>query len=678
MPKVRVCGAAFLVGFALLVALAAPICMARDLAAPALRGTVTDALGGALDEVEVLVLGEPAGSAPLAVARTDDHGRFFVAGIVPGIYSVAAIKQGYLSFLGRFNTVFRDSLDLVLLPAAGRSSQAPAAPDDSSWVLRLPERSLLRETEASDLFRHDGESAPGAARGDLGETIEGRLDQLVDLRVPVPGGTGDRGNTVGAETRMSVAGSIGRFGNVRVRGERESFDNVAATGEDSETARRDASSVLVEATCAAGRDASLAMKASYAQGEVDLAGTGSAGNGGFRHARRSWGYDATWTAQIDDASRLAMKVGYLDTSVEIPDGGLLDSTVSLPYGSQRPFLSRAMAAGGSYDTLAAARHQIHVDLEASLQDLPLPRSVGETNPADAVPATDAAWLLRARAEDQWMISAPLALVYGVGVSRGSDPRQTSVVEPRVGAIWSDGTWRARLVVLYDFTDGGDASAWGYAAAADRMRQAGNVGYEAEIEIPLPWGLRLKGEQSVQPVAFDPSGAVWDRIDPGFVPVYVSNGGVSAERGSLMLFHDAGGTRTYVELLRGTADGSLAQIFPFEVPLQFLADRHLRYSGGRVGVRIAGSGTDVFAEFRRVEDEPWTDANAGRTSQEFFEFHLAQDLLRWEPRGMSWRFLLAARTSPQRQVADSEQGTAAGSRTLAALSGRVSAGLSLSF
>jgi hypothetical protein len=447
MPKVRTSGAAFSAGFILLVVLMAPVSAARDLAAPALHGTVRDAVGGALDEVEILVLGYPAGSGPLAVARTDDHGRFFVTGIVPGIYQVAAIKHGYLAFLGRFNTLFRDSLDLVLLPAVREDAGSPATPEDTSWVLRLPERSLLRETGAADLLRREEDGGPRTSGTGLGETIEGQFDHLVDLGVSVPGTARENGDTGGAETRMSVASAIGGIGSVRVRGERASFDRVAKTDGDAETASRDAASFLVEASCATGRDASLAMKASYVQGETDMAGSGALPGGGFRHERRSWGYDATWSAQIDDASRLAVKIGYLDTLAEIPDGGFRGPAVAGRDGSRRPFLSRAMAAGGSFESLAASRHHVHVDLEATLQDLPLPRSVVVEDAVAVVPADPAAWNVHVRAEDQWMLTAPLALVYGVGLARGSDPRQTSVMEPRVGAVWSDGTWRARLVLL---------------------------------------------------------------------------------------------------------------------------------------------------------------------------------------------------------------------------------------
>ena len=681
MPRVRASGTAFLPGLLLIVVIiivGGPAFATSDLVAPALHGIVTDALGGALGQVEILVLGDAAAEAPLAVARSDDHGRFIVDGLAPGIYRVAAVKEGYLAFLGRFNTMFRPSLDMVLRPAPPESSGAAVPPKDASWILRLPERSLLRETDASVLLRREPDAAARVAGSALYDNLEGRVDHLVDLSVPLPGSPRENTGAGGAETRMSMASAIGRIASVRVRGERQSFDRVATKNGEEESASRDASSFFVEASCATGRDANLAMKASYAQGDLDVIGGASSPDGGFRHARRSWGYDATWSTQLDEASRLAVKVGYLDTLASLPEGRFVGAAFAGADGSRRPFLSRAMAAGGSYESLAAMRHQVRVDVEATLQDLPLPRSLAAGDGIAVMPASPAGWNVRVRAEDQWVLSAPLALVYGLGYVRGSDARQTSVVEPRVGGVWTDGAWRARLVVLYDLSTAGATPPWSDVPEPPGIRRAPAFGYDAEVDVRLPWGLGLKGARSFEPVAFDAAGAVFERIDPGFTPLYAADGSVSAERNSLTFSREAGGVTTYLKLISGSADGTLAQVFPFEVPLQLLADRRLRYDGARVGVRVAASGTDVSAEFRRVEDTAAIDPGAERTAQEFVEFQLAQDLLRGEPRGMSWRFLFAARTAPQRQAADADPPAAAGLRTLAALSRRVSAGLSLTF
>ena len=676
MPRVRESGAAFLVGLVFL--LASPLCDAREFTSPTLHGIVKDSLGRAIEEVEVLVLGDSAGVAPLAVARTDDRGRFFVAGLAPGVYRVAAIKQGYLAFLGRFDTLLRNSMDLVLRPVPADDGSAPQMPADASWILRLPARSLLRETDAADLLRQEGSGGPRVAGSPIAEMIEGQFDHLVNLSGPLLRDARDASDAGGGETRMRLASSIGQVGSVRVSGQRESFNRVASAEGDAETASRAASSVLVEASCATGPDASLAMKASYTQGDVDISMAAPQSAGRLRHARQAWGYDANWSTQLDAASRLGVKVGYLDTLASFP--GTVPAGPALSPGDdpRRSFTSRAMAAGGSYESLVSDRHQIRVDLEASHLDHPLPRSYAAAMPIAAGPATAARWNVRVRAEDQWLLSTPLTVVYGLGYVRGSDARALSVVEPRFGGIWTQGALRARVVVLYDmFADGGAAARYGWPMAG-AARQDPALGYDAAVDTALPWGFTLKAAQSYEPVAFDAAGAVWERIDPGFTPLYATDGFVSATRGTLTLSHEAGGVNTYVQLLRGHAEGTLAQVFPFEVPLQFLADRRLRYQGGRVGVRVAGSGTDVFAEYRRVEDTTAADALAERTTQEFVELQVAQALLRGAPRGMSWRILLAARTSPQRTVGEADPASVAGLKTLTALNQRVSAGVSVAF
>jgi hypothetical protein len=235
-----------------------------------------------------------------------------------------------------------------------------------------------------------------------------------------------------------------------------------------------------------------------------------------------------------------------------------------------------------------------------------------------------------------------------------------------------------LVLLYDVVADGSSPARMEFSNAGASRLDPALGYDAEVESQLPWGFSLKAAESYEPVAFDAAGAVWERIDPGFTPLYAAGGSVRAKRGTITLAHEAAGVRTYLELIRGSAEGTLAQVFPFEVPLQLLADRRLRYHGGRIGVRVPGSGTDVYAEYRRVEDAAGFDGPSERMIQEFVELQVAQDLLRGVSRGMSWRFLLAARTSPRRQTVETDPAAAAGLKTLAALSRRVSAGVSLAF
>ena len=73
-------------------------------AAP-IAGTVKDSLGNLLSGVEVLFVALPApGFRPTAVARSGRDGRFKVTDLVPGPYRVAALKEGYRTFVGQVDT----------------------------------------------------------------------------------------------------------------------------------------------------------------------------------------------------------------------------------------------------------------------------------------------------------------------------------------------------------------------------------------------------------------------------------------------------------------------------------------------------------------------------------------------------------------------------------------------
>ena len=62
---------------------------------PELAGTVRNAVGTLLQDVEVLVLRE-RGPDPIATVRTDPTGRFLVADLPLGTYRVMAVKDGVL------------------------------------------------------------------------------------------------------------------------------------------------------------------------------------------------------------------------------------------------------------------------------------------------------------------------------------------------------------------------------------------------------------------------------------------------------------------------------------------------------------------------------------------------------------------------------------------------------
>ena len=95
------------IGIALLLVIASPVLASEG---PVLTGVVLDPLGSVVREAEIFLLTEAANHSPVAVAQSGHDGRFLVIGLAPGVYRVAAIKEGYRLYLGRINTALRGLL----------------------------------------------------------------------------------------------------------------------------------------------------------------------------------------------------------------------------------------------------------------------------------------------------------------------------------------------------------------------------------------------------------------------------------------------------------------------------------------------------------------------------------------------------------------------------------------
>ena len=116
---------------------------------PALAGTVRDSIGNLVAGVEVLLVDRSTGTDPAASVRSGDDGHFAIASLVPGIYRIAAVKEGYLTHVGRVDTGVQRWVDLILhpVPALDDDGRPSPVPDDPTWVLRVPRRSIFRERD---------------------------------------------------------------------------------------------------------------------------------------------------------------------------------------------------------------------------------------------------------------------------------------------------------------------------------------------------------------------------------------------------------------------------------------------------------------------------------------------------------------------------------------------------
>ncbi len=668
------------------VLLAALLCVAPAAAEPVgpaveqmIQGIARDALGNVLEGVEVLILSEISGLPPLAAVHTGTDGRFHIAGLSPGVYRVAAIKQGYRTYLGRVNTLIGSSLELLLHTDLGPTSESGELilPADASWALRVPRRSILRDVGAAaasdELIADAVPRRRGSAALDVMETLALRLDQVFFLGENVHVGDTDATGLEGSETLMELASAIGPRGNIALRGNRERLTGPLPRVAEDGRASHESSALALDFSYATGPDANVAVRAFYAEHGLDFGSPGgepaAAALGQFQ---RAWGYDAAWSMQLDPVSRLSVKVDYLDSSAALAE--------SLPGAGrgQLPLDGHALSnmrigAQGTYESVPLDRHQLRVGFRAQFAELPA-GAARPTAPAAVTPFVDG-WSLRINAEDRWTVAAPVTLVYGLGYRHAMSDTGSSLIVPRFGGIWSDDWVSLRLLLSYhEITGWGDPLS-GTGSPAAEPRQP--VGYDATVEIPLVASLRLVGEASYQSMQFDTVVDEWE-LAALASPLFVTDGNAANSRTALALSHQSERATTRLELARGVAEGRLASLPAFGTPIQFLSDNRLRYRKGSMGVRLVPSGTDLALEYRRVEEAPLGgELFDPAFLEESVELRLIQELIRLRQTGSSWRLLLALRVASVEEAEEAESDPTALAGPLASAN-RLSAGVSVSF
>lgn len=663
--------------------------------ASALSGVARDAVGRVLSGVEILVLADGRAGAVVTSVVTDDHGRFRIPDLPPGLYRLAAIKPGYLAQVSRVNTFLKTSFDLVLrpVPRPGEPGSENVAPD-LSWMLRVPKRSLLHDTDPEDILREaavvasslhrriDVPAALAAVAGPGG--IDGEVRHLVALSSRAGEG-GSNGPVVGGETSMRLSSPIGPRGSIRLAGRKESLEAEGRMGLGLSPGRRDDASVSVGFNYDTGPDESIEMSAywserdlRYASGVPDVA---EEGGGLSREGHRSWGYDATWTKQLDAASRVAVQFGYVDASLEVPADSLaaVDGAASL----RTNVSNRSVGAEGVYEGLAGDAHQVRVGVQARMLDLALPwvRSGNETTFLGLPGA--AGLSLRIDAQDAWGLTPGFTAVYGLGVQQALEGREATLVVPRAGGVWNLDRVQVGVGVAYH-----SVVRWGGTPVADPvLLQAEDAfeparpwGYSASVEVPALGSLRVRGEYRFEPVREADGLREQDRVSV-YRPMFASGSRASDRRASLSVEHGTARAKAFAEVVSGRAEGLLSQASASDLPVLWLAERALEYRSGKVGARFAPTGTDVSLEYRRFEEGAVEGVPASPVEpivSGYYELLFGQQVARFRSVGASCRVVVAARVSRAAKGAADDSAEAERMRTIAALNRRLSAGVLVTF
>lgn len=639
----------------LLAAGTAPL--ADDAGTPKLGGTVRDALGSAIDGVEVLIF-SPAGEIePLARVASDEFGTFRLPRLTPGSYRYAAIKHGYRSLVGAVDIAAEPWLNLVLSPAPLSPAALELEPLDDAWVYRLPRRNVFRETRAR-ATDDDSERRTSA----LGDRVAMELEHLMALYPSSSEGTPDSERS-GAQTRLRLSSILNSRTQLELAGQSESFDSSWGVAQR-DGAARDSEDWQFGLQYAGSADTQLEMRAYFSDQDLTWRPDGADPT---RHSgHRSWGYESNWSMQLDPTSRVDVSLDYLDATALDSAPGTLDPE------AQHGWSTRALRAAGEYRAASPSGHDVRLGVRAEMRELPIARFVQ----GDRVLLPEAVdnWRVVLDAEDSWALSGPFTLAFGLGYRHAIDGVDTALIVPRVGGSLQLRPLALGVTLSYHADKRWEGTPIGV-APLDTLHAADRFGYRTELEIPLGAGVALAATSRYEPLVVDDGFAL---MRPGLdvdSPLFRSDGDVSLREHRLGLTHHGTTLRAFVELEQGSAEGWIDPVRPGEFGFDLLTLAEMRYERGRVGLEVLPSGTDLRIEYRRVLESQLETADA--VALDALELRLLQDLLRLDALGR-WRLLMAFRTEELRPRPGSAPGDDGDPELLAATNRGVSAGLAVTF
>ena len=652
-------------GFPLTVALGASSEM------PAVVGTARDGIGNVLSGVEVLIVSTTSPVRSIASTTTDVQGHFRVAGIQPGLYRIAAVKHGYGSFVGEINTRLDSWVQLILHPrAVGESGEVPPLPEDSTWALRLPRRSVLHEVEAQPAA-----TAPAdvTTRGLLEETLHLQVDQLFAVAADFDGRSQDDPVLRGTETHLKLSALLTERASLRMLGHHESLDATIEDGRltPASTASRDQAALQVAFSYDTHADGQLSVSTFYSEQKLRWFDSEGLTPGLHGHEQRAWGSALGWSKQLGGESRVAVSLGFQHNSVGLPEpvaGGPVYGTAG------RALSNRTMGASGTYDTVKAETHQVRVQFQAHVLRTPAPGlrvSAGDLAPSFVGPAGLSVGL---QARDTWHVGGPFSLVYGFGYKHAVRPQDGSLIVPQIGGRFAFDSIVCRFLASYHaISDWGDSS-----TGPTAFRLDDRIGYEAEIEVQVTRGFRLLGATSFSPIQLDILGYDGRDLSTTVAPIYLTDGNAAVRQNRVTLVQERAGMQTYAEVTRGRAEGTVAAVLTYDLPYHDLSLRSLRYTNGRVGLRFVPVGTNVELEYRQIDESRAAEGMLERgAEQRSVELRLIQDLMRLRTIG-HWRLLMGVRVASVEASEDDGWLAASTEPILDSMRGRVSAGLSLEF
>jgi hypothetical protein len=155
------------------------------------------------------------------------------------------------------------------------------------------------------------------------------------------------------------------------------------------------------------------------------------------------------------------------------------------------------------------------------------------------------------------------------------------------------------------------------------------GYEAAIEGVLPFGFRVRGGWTFDPVGAAALNADPRAGDPLRRPFFVSGGDLAIHEEVIAVVHEGASVATSVDWTRGEVEGPLAPVLPYGLPFYAIRASGAIYRVGRIGIHVSASGTRVQVEHREVRQKTARTSEFSRSlAQRGVEIRVVQDVLRY--------------------------------------------------
>jgi carboxypeptidase family protein len=564
------------------------------------QGAILDLAGAPVVGVRVL-LGGSGGEVAAAVTEAD--GRFAFPPVDPGRYLLIASKLGFQTTLRRIDTLAAPGVELTLRLLGEEAPPGTNRPDpaDSSWILRLPARDILRDlrptVEVADLPADEAappaSPAPASTGGARPQAhVDGEIQQWFSMALGAePGETAPLED--GRSTEVYVAGRYGAALTWSIEGQ---------TGREAATFGDGPLRGVADETHQLQMSVNVAADA---RNRLDLAAYFDQNDHRFNlqdaipdtepsaQRNRAWGYDAGWRGQVGGSS--------LDVHV---DYGAADLTPAGVTGWE-PLQDQRWGASGAIAFSPAERHRMRVGMRADVyqfesDELRLPLGP-EWSAVTPVALGNRGWSANLFGRESYQLAGPVDLELGFDLHHVGFENSTSFLLPQAGVTYrlAPGQTLRALVMLK--LDDRDPLPTEYGAAPEPETTEQRLGCLLSWSGQFEGRVRLEISGAMRPYAQERLVDEADFGSPvgGRHSLFISDGSASSREIAARIQKDVGRVRHSTGISLGRIEGSLLAYAPSSTVPQSLGLSEVEFVGAHVSTQVLPSGTQVRLEYQRV-------------------------------------------------------------------------------